>query len=110
MNVQSDGLLEASTASGESLATGVKARRLSIQAISGIDLALWDLAGKTANQPVYKLLGGKTKDRVPVYLTSKKVELGLDKGIRAFKLSPYRLDMNRHRWGEVVRAGNIRLE
>lgn len=59
---------------------------LAIQAISGIDLALWDLAGKTANQPVYKLLGGKTKDRVPVYLTSKKVELGLDKGIRAYKL------------------------
>jgi L-rhamnonate dehydratase len=59
---------------------------LAIQAISGIDLALWDLAGKTANQPVYKLLGGRTKDRVPVYLTSKKVELGLDKGIRAYKL------------------------
>ncbi len=59
---------------------------LAIQAISGIDLALWDLAGKAAGQPVYKLLGGATKDRVPVYLTSRNVEFGLQHGIRAFKL------------------------
>ena len=59
---------------------------LAIQAISGIDLALWDLAGKTAGQPVYKLLGGATKERVPVYLTSKNVEYGLQHGIKAFKL------------------------
>lgn len=59
---------------------------LAIQAISGIDLALWDLAGKAAGKPVYQLLGGATKDRVPVYLTSKNVRLGLDRGIRAFKL------------------------
>ncbi|HXJ39601.1 MAG TPA: enolase C-terminal domain-like protein [Bryobacteraceae bacterium] len=59
---------------------------LAIQAISGVDLALWDLAGKTAKQPVYKLLGGATKDKVAVYLTSKDVELGLKRGIRSFKL------------------------
>ena len=59
---------------------------LAIQAISGIDLALWDLAGKAANQPVYKLLGGATKDKVAVYLTSKNVEMGVSQSIRAFKL------------------------
>jgi len=59
---------------------------VAIQAISGIDLALWDLAGKAANQPVYKLLGGATKDKVAVYLTSKNVEMGVTQGIRAFKL------------------------
>ena len=59
---------------------------VAIQAISGIDLALWDLAGKAAGLPVYKLLGGATKERVPVYLTSKSVEFGLQHGIRAFKL------------------------
>lgn len=59
---------------------------LAIHAISGIDLALWDLAGKAANQPVYKLLGGATKDKVAVYLTSKNVEIGVSQGIRAFKL------------------------
>ncbi len=80
---------------------------IAIQAISGIDLALWDLAGKTANQPVYKLLGGKTKDRVPVYLTSKKVELGLDKGIRAYKLP---IDSSPHEGKEGMRKAVAEIE
>ena len=35
--------------------------------ISAIDIALWDLAGKCHNEPVYRLLGGKVRDRIPVY-------------------------------------------
>jgi L-alanine-DL-glutamate epimerase-like enolase superfamily enzyme len=36
-------------------------------AVSAIEMALWDIAGKAANLPVYKLLGGKIRDRVRVY-------------------------------------------
>ena len=36
---------------------------------SAIDIALWDLFGKVANQPVYQLLGGKTRERVRTYNT-----------------------------------------
>jgi L-alanine-DL-glutamate epimerase-like enolase superfamily enzyme len=36
-------------------------------AISAIEMALWDIAGKAAGIPVYKLLGGKIRDRVRVY-------------------------------------------
>lgn len=36
-------------------------------AVSAIEIALWDLAGKAAGLPVYKLLGGKIRDRVRVY-------------------------------------------
>jgi len=36
-------------------------------AISAVDVALWDLLGKSAKQPVYRLLGGRTKARIPVY-------------------------------------------
>lgn len=36
-------------------------------ALSGIELALWDVAGKAAGQPVYRLLGGKFRDRIRLY-------------------------------------------
>ncbi len=38
-----------------------------MRAVSGIEMALWDLAGKTLEVPVYTLLGGKFRDRVKVY-------------------------------------------
>src|SRR6202795_37553 len=36
-------------------------------AVSAIEIALWDIAGQVAGQPVYKLLGGKMRDRVRIY-------------------------------------------
>ena len=36
-------------------------------AISAVDIALWDLFGKATRQPVFRLLGGRTKRRIPVY-------------------------------------------
>jgi galactonate dehydratase len=39
-----------------------------LSAISGVEMALWDLAGKAMNVPVYRLLGGRVRDKIPVYL------------------------------------------
>src|SRR2546422_4587343 len=36
-------------------------------AISGVEIALWDLIGKACRQPVYKLLGGRCHERIPAY-------------------------------------------
>jgi galactonate dehydratase len=73
-------------------------------AISGIEVALWDIFGKSVGLPVWRLLGGKTRDRVRVYThlgmgemsavyetseTSALVERGLavrDKGYTAVKI------------------------
>jgi L-alanine-DL-glutamate epimerase-like enolase superfamily enzyme len=42
-------------------------RGVTISAISGIDLALWDILGKSLNAPVHRLLGGKIHARLPAY-------------------------------------------
>ncbi len=45
-------------------------RRASLEfhcAVSGIEQALWDIVGKATEQPVYKLLGGKIRDKIRVY-------------------------------------------
>jgi L-rhamnonate dehydratase len=59
---------------------------VAIQAISGIDLALWDLSGKAAGVPTHKLIGPTVQPRVQAYFTSPKPEVGLKLGFTAFKL------------------------
>lgn len=44
---------------------------LMVHTIAGIDMALWDIAGKLWNVPVYRLLGGPTRDKIRVYHTDK---------------------------------------
>jgi galactonate dehydratase len=36
-------------------------------AMAGIDIALWDIRGKAWGVPIYQLLGGKVRDKIPVY-------------------------------------------
>jgi len=40
---------------------------IGMAAISAIDIALWDIMGKAVGKPVFKLLGGRTKEAIPVY-------------------------------------------
>ena len=61
-------------------------RGLFVMALSGIDNALWDILGKHAGQPVYRLLGGTTKERIPSYATGFDLEKALDSGFRHFKI------------------------
>lgn len=61
-------------------------RGVTIMALSGIDLALWDIIGKHYGKPVYKLLGGPIKTRVAAYYTGFNVENALGLGFQSFKI------------------------
>ncbi len=60
---------------------------VTMNAISGVDNALWDIVGKALNVPVYKLLGGETKDRIPAYCTGNDIEQHIDFGYTKLKLA-----------------------
>jgi L-rhamnonate dehydratase len=57
-----------------------------VMALSGIDLALWDLLGKAQGRPVYDLLGGLEVDRVRAYASSGDFERDRDAGYTAVKV------------------------
>lgn len=63
---------------------------LVVHAISAVDIALWDIIGNALGLPVYKLLGGETKSKIPAYCTGNDVEQHLDFGYKRLKLAlPY---------------------
>jgi L-rhamnonate dehydratase len=72
-------------------------------AISAVDIALWDILGKSAKQPVYCLLGGKTKSRIPVY-ASRLYATDLDElaaEAKRYKNEGYKAMKLRFGWGPV---------
>ena len=78
-------------------------------AISAVDIALWDLLGKAAKQPVYRLLGGRTKPRIPVY-ASRLYSTPLDElaaEAQRYKDEGYRAMKLRFGWGPVDGAAGM---
>lgn len=47
-----------------------------LHTIAGIDMALWDLTGKLWGVPIYRLLGGPTRDKIRVYPSAKALKVG----------------------------------
>jgi L-rhamnonate dehydratase len=72
-------------------------------AMSAVDIALWDILGKSAKQPVYRLLGGRTKPKIPVY-SSRLYSTPLDElatEAAKYKAEGYKAMKLRMGWGPV---------
>ena len=60
---------------------------VTMNAISGFDNALWDIVGKALEVPIYVLLGGETKPRIPAYCTGNDIEQHVGHGFKRLKVA-----------------------
>ena len=72
-----------------------------MSALSAVEMALWDILGKSLNVPVYQLLGGKVHDKVRIYVNGwfagakepeefgEKAKIAVRRGITAMKWDPF---------------------
>ncbi len=61
-------------------------RGLFPMALSAVDNALWDIAGKHAGRPVVEMIGGWARERLPIYQTGGNIPEALARGVRNFKI------------------------
>lgn len=87
---------------------------VTIHAMSGIDIAIWDIIGKAENKPIWQLLGGKYRDRVRAYASTlmpytpeeayKETKKWVDAGYKAIKLGWGGFEQDEHTQIKLVEA------
>ena len=86
-----------------------------LTAVSGVEMALWDLAGKALGVPLYRLFGGRVRTRVPIYLhavdAAEAVKLIADTKVRGLKIGiDYKnWDATIHKGTEPERSYGVHL-
>jgi L-rhamnonate dehydratase len=82
---------------------------IAMVAISAIDIALWDVMGKATRQPVFKLLGGRTKPKIPVYASRLYSQPLAELAAEAaqYKAQGYRAMKLRFGWGPLDGAAGM---
>lgn len=100
-----------------------------LRALSAVEVALWDILGKAYNAPLYHLLGGRIRDRIPTYNTcigfapyddyhpwhdnhgeqaGKLAQSLLDDGISAMKIWPFD-PFSERSWGQHITLDEVEL-
>jgi L-rhamnonate dehydratase len=82
---------------------------IAMVAISALDIAIWDILGKAAKQPVFKLLGGRTKRRIPVYASKlySQAPHALAAEAQSYSDAGYRAMKMRFGWGPLDGAAGM---
>jgi L-rhamnonate dehydratase len=63
---------------------------ITLNAISGVDCAVWDLLGRLRDEPVWAMIGGKVRDKQPMYATGPRPDLAKEMGFIGGKIPiPY---------------------
>ncbi|TMC67699.1 MAG: mandelate racemase/muconate lactonizing enzyme family protein, partial [Chloroflexi bacterium] len=93
-----------------------RAGQIAMSALAVIDMACWDIVGKALGKPVYQLLGGPIRDRIPTYANGwytvertpsdirDAARAALAKGYRAVKLDPFGIAWQELPHSELRRA------
>ena len=82
-----------------------------VTALTAIEIALWDLAGKALGLPVYQLLGGKMRDRIRIYCDSQTEDPDRPAGASEARADPrhgLHGGQDRHRRARTIRTGGTR--
>jgi L-rhamnonate dehydratase len=82
---------------------------ITMAAISAVDIAIWDILGKATGQPVFKLLGGRTKKNIPVYASKlySQERDALASEAQQYKDAGYRAMKMRFGWGPLDGAAGM---
>ena len=85
-------------------------RGLGMVAISAVDIAIWDILGKITNKPVFKLLGGRTKEKIPVYASKLYAQPinELQKEAESYKNLGFQMFKSRMGWGPKDGAEGVK--
>ena len=88
-------------------------RAVAINAMSGVDIALWDIKGKVEGKPISEMISGKYRDKIPVYASlypfgetpeevAKRAKRAVDEGFHAVKLDGAPLGQERSLDHEIL--------
>ncbi len=87
-------------------------------ALSAIDIALWDIAGKHFQAPAYQLMGGRVRDRIRLYIhvggdsveaLAASAKRAVEQGFTAVRFTPFGRDYARQRYSRIIADGVERV-
>lgn len=85
-------------------------RGVAVMALSGLDIALWDILGKSVGEPCYRMMGGAYRDRVPAYASTLMPDTPSEAAAHAREVADAGFTAIKFGWGPLGRDGELDVE